>query len=95
MAGNHYYVDAMNMIDTDYWKLRDVSLSYTLPQSIIKNLPVQGLTVGLTGRNLFMWGTDSKHFDPEHTTTSGNIGGIEGGGVPPTRGYGFRLNVKF
>jgi len=92
---NNYFLDAMNIIDTDYWKLRDVSLSYALPQSIIQDLPVEGLTVGLTARNLFMWGTDSKHFDPEHTTTSGNIGGIEGGGVPPTRGYGFKLNVKF
>ena len=92
---NNYYVDAMNIIDTDYYKLRDVGLSYTLPENLIQNLPVQALTVGVTGRNLFMWGTDSKHFDPEHTTTSGNIGGIEGGGVPPTRGYGFRLNVKF
>jgi hypothetical protein len=94
-ALNNYYVDAMNIVGTDYYKLRDVSLSYTLPQSLMKRLPIQSLTVGVTGTNLFMWGTDSKHFDPEHTTTSGNIGGIEGGGPPPTRAYGFNLNLKF
>jgi TonB-linked SusC/RagA family outer membrane protein len=94
-ALNNYLVDAMNIVETDYYKLRDVSLSYTLPQSIISKLPVQGLTVGVVGNNLLMWGTDSKHFDPEHTTTSGNIGGIEGGGPPPVRSYGFNLNVKF
>lgn len=92
---NHYYVDAMNIIQTDYFKLRDFSLSYTLPQNLVKGLPVQQLSLGITGRNLFMWGTDSKHFDPEHTTTSGNIQGIEGGGPPPTRAYGLKVNVKF
>ncbi|MCF8338334.1 MAG: SusC/RagA family TonB-linked outer membrane protein [Bacteroidales bacterium] len=91
---NHYFLDEMNIIETDYFKLRSVNLSYTLPANMFNSVPIQGLTVGITGRNLFMWGTDSKHFDPEHTTTSGNIQGIEGGGVPPTRAYGFKLDVK-
>jgi TonB-linked SusC/RagA family outer membrane protein len=91
---NHYFNSEMNVFDADYWKLREIRLSYTLPNSLFANLPFQDITVGLTANNVFMWGTDTENFDPEHVTNSGNIQGIEGSQLPPTRTFGFNLSVK-
>jgi len=82
-----------NIFDADYIKLREVRLSYTLPSKWTG--PVQNLAVSAFGRNLGIWGTDIKHIDPENTTGSGNIQGIEGGALPSLRYFGFGLNFNF
>ena len=82
-----------NIFDADYIKLRELRLSYTLPSKLTG--PVQNLTVSAFGRNLAIWGADIKHIDPENTTGSGNIQGIEGGALPSLRYFGFGLNFNF
>jgi len=82
-----------NIFDADYIKLREVRLSYTLPSKWTG--PIQNLAVSAFGRNLGIWGTDIKHIDPENTTGSGNIQGIEGGALPSLRYFGFGLNFNF
>ncbi len=94
--GYNYYVGpkAQNIFDADYFKLRDVTLTYSLPQNLIG--PFKGVDVTAFGRNLLVWGLDNKDFDPEQTTTgSGNIQGLEGGSLPPTRTYGMNLKLQF
>lgn len=95
--GGAYYggVDALNVFDASYVKLRDLTLSYDLPKSIIGNA-FQGIRVSAFGRNLFAWNLDNKGIDPENTSYgSGNIQGLEGGSLPSTRIYGFNVNFKF
>lgn len=93
-GGWHYSGPAeQNIFDATYVKLREVRLSYTLPGKWTG--PVQNLTVSAFGRNLGIWGTDIEHIDPENTTGSGNIQGIEGGALPSLRYYGFGLNFNF
>lgn len=82
-----------NIFNADYVKLRELRLSYTLPAKFTG--PIQNLTVSAFGRNLAIWGADIKHIDPENTTGSGNIQGIEGGALPSLRYYGFGLNFNF
>jgi TonB-linked SusC/RagA family outer membrane protein len=104
-VGNTTYVDAetwggwhysgpseQNIFDATYVKLREVRLSYSLPAKWTG--PVQNLTVSAFGRNLAIWGTDIKSIDPENTTGSGNIQGIEGGALPSLRYFGFGLNFN-
>ncbi|MCO4303018.1 SusC/RagA family TonB-linked outer membrane protein [Riemerella anatipestifer] len=87
-------VDAQNVFDASYIKLRDVTLSYDLPKNVIG--PFKGVTVGAFARNLFAWGLDWKGMDPEMASYgSGNVQGIEGGSLPSTRTYGVNLQVKF
>ncbi len=92
---NHYYVNSMNVFDADYIKLRELSLAYTLPNKVLENTPFTNLRIAFIARNLWTFGTDIKHFDPEHVTNSGNVQGIEGGQVPSTKSYGLNLNVNF
>lgn len=91
-----YYngVDSRNVLDADYIKLREVTLSYTFPERF--RGPFSNVTVSAFGRNLATWGLDKKGFDPEQASYgSGNIQGIEGGSLPSTRTFGMNLKLQF
>lgn len=93
---SHYgTVAAMNVFDASYWKLREVTLSYKIPKSVLGNY-FEGITVSAYGRNLLTWGLAWKGFDPEMASySSGNIQGIEGGSQPSTRSYGVNFQFTF
>ena len=93
-AQQHYGLDAMNVFDASYVKLREVTLGYTLPKKIIG--PLAEIRFSLFARNLFAWGLDWKGMDPEMASYgSGNTQGLEGGSLPSTRTYGMNLELKF
>ncbi|MEC4113723.1 SusC/RagA family TonB-linked outer membrane protein [Myroides pelagicus] len=94
-AQAHYGgVDAQNVFDADYVKLREVSLGYDLPKKWIG--PFKGITLSAYARNLFTWGLDWKGMDPEMASYgSGNIQAIEGASLPSTRTYGMNVKFKF
>lgn len=95
--GSTYYntVDAQNVFDASYIKLRDITIGYDLPKSIIGN-KIQGIRISAFARNLFAWNLANKGIDPENTSYgSGNIQGLEGGSLPSTRTYGINVNFKF
>ena len=77
--------------DASFIKLREASLVYRLPQSILDQTPFNNVDVGVVGRNLAFLYKEIPHIDPETTTNAGNIQGIEGGAVPTTRSWGFSL----
>lgn len=95
-GGMHYGgVDALNVFDASYIKLRDVTLSYDLPKQLVGNL-LEGVRISAFGRNLLAWNLDWKGMDPENTSYgSGNIQGLEGGSLPSTRQFGVNVNFKF
>lgn len=94
-AQSHYGgVDAQNIFDADYIKLREVTLGYDLPKKWIG--PFKGITLSVYGRNLLTWGLDWKGMDPEMASYgSGNIQAIEGASLPSTRTYGMNVKFKF
>ncbi|WP_238387327.1 SusC/RagA family TonB-linked outer membrane protein [Sphingobacterium olei] len=79
---------------TDFIKFREARLDYTLPKSILSSLKLSRVTVGVYGRNLFIW-SSWPMFDPEFGTLSGTdiVQGFEVGQFPSTRTYGFNLVV--
>jgi hypothetical protein len=81
--------------DADFGKLRQVVLNYTLPSSMVQNLPVSSVTVGVAGRNLAILWSGAENIDPESNYNVGNAQGLEMFGVPATRNVQFNLNVKF
>ena len=92
----NYYTGpgAQNVLRSDYIKLREINLGYTF--KLNPNYFVKYLRLSAYGRNLAVWGPDTKHFDPEMiVTSSGNVQGIEGGATPMVASYGFTVNLKF
>jgi hypothetical protein len=81
---------------THFWKLREVSLSYTLPESLVGRVGGRSATVTLSGRNLATW-TDYTGLDPElnFDGPSDNFGLTELLTAPPVRYFTLRLNVAF
>ena len=92
-----FSVNEAQLFDASYLKLREVSVSYTLPGNWITNVPsLTGVTVSAIGRNLATLYKESPNFDPSAVTLSNtNIQGVESGQLPPIRSYGLRLRVSF
>ena len=93
-ANDHYSGPAaQNIFKSDFIKLRELTIGYTLP---LKNQYVRNVKISAYGRNLAIWGPDTKHFDPESATTnSGNIQGLEGGALPSVATFGFNVGLQF
>ncbi|ARK10958.1 SusC/RagA family TonB-linked outer membrane protein [Fibrella sp. ES10-3-2-2] len=91
-AGSSYVTSA------DFWKLRELALSYDIPASILGFTKfVKTFNVALTGRNLLMLRPKTNVFtDPEYSLDNSNAQGTtDEYQTPPTRFYGFRVSVGF
>lgn len=80
---------------TDFIKLREVSLSYSLPKNVLKDIFFNDVRLSVIGRNLLFLHKKIDNVDPEAALNNLNSQGIERFGVPSTRSFGFSLNVKF
>ena len=80
--------------DASYAKLREITFGYTLPGSLVENTPFRNVRLSIIGRNLAILYKRVPHIDPETTTNSGNIQGIEGAATPSTRSFGFNLSLS-
>ncbi len=86
------------VLPRDYFKLREVTLSYSLPSKVIKKTFLKQVTLSAIGRNLYL-GTPAKNnlVDPESTNLGNDITSEFGetGGTISTRNFGFGLKVVF
>jgi hypothetical protein len=81
--------------DGSYIRLREVGFSVNLPSKWFTKLPISGLNLGMSGRNLLLF-TDYTGIDPE-TNLSGaaNSLGRDYFNMPNTKSYEFNLQVTF
>jgi hypothetical protein len=89
---NTYYINEAHVYDASFWKLREVSLAYTLPQGTVRRLGVHGLTLSAIGRNLWLH-SKVPNIDPETAFDASNVQGIEGEQLPTPRSIGFTVSV--
>jgi hypothetical protein len=83
--------------DGDFIKLRQLTLGYNIPASVLQPLKfIAGVNISLVGRNLWTVMKKTENIDPEATFGSNvRYFGIEGTSLPTTRSYGVNLNIKF
>ncbi len=84
----------------DFWKLREISLAYTLPSNLLNQTKfIKGATISVQARNLFMWlAKDNYYTDPEYSDAGNDSNGIGLTGLgqtPPSRFYGATLSLTF
>lgn len=79
---------------TDFLKFREASLNYSFNPRLLKKIGLTSATVGIYGRDLFIW-SPWPIFDPEFGTLSGSdiVRGFETGQFPSTRSMGFSLSI--
>ncbi len=105
-GGNQsYWTDVYNNVKSNYvkdataLKLREVAINYELPKSLLNKTPLKKVVVGFIARNLMTWLPEENRFgDPEFNNQFDNSNGIGIGGYlqsPPTKSYGFKLNIEF
>jgi TonB-linked SusC/RagA family outer membrane protein len=87
-----YNVEEWRIDDGSFVKLREISLSYNVGQVKF----IKGLTVNLSGRNLFSW-DNYKGYDPELNAggQSTILRNIDFGSVPIPRTFSLGLQAKF
>jgi TonB-linked SusC/RagA family outer membrane protein len=80
--------------DAGYVKLRELALTYSLPEKLVEKLRAfKGIDLSLIGRNLWIIHKNVPYADPEDGLGSGNVQGYQSGAYPTVRSIGF--NVKF
>ncbi|MFV0268176.1 MAG: SusC/RagA family TonB-linked outer membrane protein, partial [Draconibacterium sp.] len=102
-----YWTDVYNDVKSNYvkdataLKMRELAINYDLPANLLGRTPLQKVTIGFIGRNLLTWlPAENRFSDPEFNNTrdTDDPNSIGIGGYfqsPPTRSYGFSLNVEF
>ncbi|WP_324758137.1 SusC/RagA family TonB-linked outer membrane protein [Sphingobacterium thalpophilum] len=92
--GNHSNVHGYGFpSNASFTRLKDVTLSYTLPQQVASRLGVGGLTVYASGRNLYTW-TNWLGWDPEaRDITRGSAN--DNLNYPMVRTYVLGVNLNF
>jgi TonB-linked SusC/RagA family outer membrane protein len=80
---------------SDFIKLRQVIIGYSLPSSVLGKSGFKGINISLVARNLAVLKKYVPNIDPESTYNSTNGQGLEWYGFPPVRSMGVNVNLKF
>jgi TonB-linked SusC/RagA family outer membrane protein len=93
---SHYGIDNAegNTFSTNFIKFREARLDYTINPRLTKRLGLQRATVGIYGRDLYIW-SKWPIFDPEFGTLDGSdiVQGFEVAQFPSTRTFGFNIVI--
>jgi len=96
VGGESTAISNMFIYDASFVKLRQLTLGYTLPRTLLEKTPIQSVTVSFVGRNLWVISKNIDNVDPESTySTNAGAQGLEYFAMPATRSYGFNLRVGF
>lgn len=70
----------------DYIKLRDITLSYSIPSHLLKKYMIQGIRLNVQVQNIWWWAANGSNLDPEVWN---------GSTLNPSRGIHYPANVTF
>lgn len=96
-GGWGHFLSTPGILENTWVKMREISLSYSIPQKILKPVKVfQALSLSVIGRDLFyLYKTLPDNINPEGIMGSGNAQGFEWASFPATRSITFSVNATF
>ena len=91
------FLSTPGIIENSWVKMREISLSYRIPSSIMdKSKVFQSLTLSIVGRDLFyIYSSLPDKINPEGIMGSGNAQGFEWASMPGTRSITFGVSASF
>jgi len=99
--------DKQYVYDASFVKLREASLSYSVPKSIVDQIKfIKGIDFAITGRNLWIIHKNLPYADPEQGQAAGGASGSNSGSAnasigfqnasfPVYRMFGANLKLRF
>ena len=96
IVGNTWDFPQTRTFDATNFKLKEVSLTYSIPVAFTQKFKCQGGSFTVLARNVYFWTKSGQNEDPESAFT----GTLENQGVarfimPQVRSVGFELNLNF
>ncbi len=89
-GGNTYQTQTTRFLeDADFWRLRNVTLGYSVPSKALDAVSIRTARIFLQGQNLWT-STKTRSFDPELTGTS-----INGAQYPSLKQVTLGLSIGF
>jgi TonB-linked SusC/RagA family outer membrane protein len=84
------------IFNTSWFRIREAALNYSFPKSIISKTPFGKASIGIFGRNLFLYAPGYPHLDPEQNALGvSNAQGLEFNAQPQMKSVGVNLSVTF
>ena len=91
--------DEVAVYDATVLRLREVTLSYSLPQRWARAIHMSGAEIGVVGRNLWFWAPNVpkySNYDPvSNSYGETNVQGIDYTSAPATRRFAFNITLTF
>ena len=91
--------NSVTVYDATVIRLRELSVSYSLPQAILKKTPFGSASLSVSGNNLWYYAPNFPkytRFDPESNSLGvGNAAGIDLFAGPSSRRIGASLKIQF
>lgn len=83
------------MYDATYVKMREMSLGWHLPMLWLKKTPLKSVKISAVARDLFYFYKDAPVNAESALSRADYAQAFEYGSMPPTRTFGFSINIKF
>ncbi|MRG43571.1 SusC/RagA family TonB-linked outer membrane protein [Chitinophaga sp. SYP-B3965] len=94
--GWQFGIRQASMFESSWVSVREISLTYDLPQGIANKLKLNNLRASVIGRNLFfLYNSAPDGVNPDNLSSTSSGAFIENGGTPYFRQFGFSLNTNF
>jgi hypothetical protein len=87
----YYGTDVADRISRTFVKLREVVLTYTIPQTVLSKTFIKQANISFVGRNLLYF-AERTDIDIEQYAGGDGSSGLQ---TPTTRRFGFNLNISF
>ncbi|MDC1105925.1 SusC/RagA family TonB-linked outer membrane protein, partial [Prolixibacteraceae bacterium] len=88
-------VDEQWIYDATNIRLRELSIGYSIPKSILEGTPFTNAQISFVGRNLWLIYSNLPGLDPESSYSQSNAQGLELGAVSTPRTLGFNIKLDF
>jgi iron complex outermembrane receptor protein len=87
---------SMSVFESSWVSLRELSVSYELPQQVAEKIRMNNLRLSLVGTNLlFLYNSAPDHVNPDNLSSTSAGAFMENGGTPYFRQFGFTINANF